>query len=401
MSDSSDSHLRLSSVQLTAVIAASGLLAAGCTGPAPAPAPEVVRAVRTVMVESADRRQARTFAGAARAEVESSIGFRVAGTISHVHVGVGDRVRAGQLIARLDAADYELQVQEARAALRQVEALADNAAAVLRRAWVLFESDNIARTDLEEATAAADSTAAQVEAAGKRLELVERQMGHTQLAAPLDGVVAAVHVTANEHVMPGQPVVVLTAGAAPEVEVAVPEGLIRRIRKGAAVTVRFGAMPGARFRGRVSEVGVAPMATSTLFAVVVRLEDGASAMRPGMAAEVSMPFDSGDTVERLVVPSQSVGEDREGRFVFVAESTGDGLAVARRWPVTVGRLAPGGVEIVAGLSTGARVVSAGVSRLADGDVVSLPSAPTTLAAVSRLADGDVPSPAPAMTTTGG
>ena len=396
----SDSYPRLSQhVQLTALLAAGGLLAAGCTPSAPAPDAEAIRAVRTVTVESAGRRQARTFAGAARAEVESSISFRVAGTISHVHVGVGDHVRTGQPIARLDAVDYELQVQEADAALRQVKALADNAAAALRRAWVLFESDNIAHTDLEAATAAADSASAQVEAAGKRLELVERQMGYTRLVAPIDGVVAAVYATANEHVMPGQPVVVLTTGAAPEVEVAVPEGLIRRIRKDTPVTVRFGAVPGARFRGRVSEVGVAPMATSTLFAVVVRLDDDASAVRPGMAAEVSVPFDSGDSVERLLVPPQSVGEDREGRFVFVAESTGDGLAVARRRAVSVGRFGADGLEIVAGLSTGARVVSAGVSRIADGDVVGLAPATTTLAGLST-ADGYVPSLAPAGTTGG-
>ena len=90
-----------------------------------------------------------------------------------------------------------------------------------------------------------------------------------------------------------------------------------------------------------------------------------------MAARVTLELDGGDTAERFVLPSQAVGEDQDGRFVFVAEPEGVGLAVVRRRAVTVGDFVTGGIEIVEGLSAGASVVSGGVSRITDGDVVSL------------------------------
>ena len=358
---------------LKSTLVMSCLLASACGAPPPAPEP-MVRPVRYVAVEPPPLERTRTFAGVARARAESSLAFRVAGTIADVHVDVGDRVRAGAPIARLDSFDLELLVKEAEAALRQAAARADNAVADLRRARALYVNDNISQTDLDAAVAAADSAAAQVEAAEKRLELARRQVRYTRLVAPLDGAIAAVHAAANEHATPGQPVVVLASGGLPEVEFDVPEGLIRQVREETPVSVRVAAIPGVRFEGTVTEVGVATQGTGTLFPVAVRLNGDASAVRPGMAAEVAMRFGGGEVAGRFVLPSQAVGEDQDGRFVFVAEPTADGLAVARRRAVTVGAFAPRGLEIVAGLAPGTRVVSAGVSRIADGDIVRLNAA---------------------------
>ena len=361
--------------RLTIPMAAGWLLAPACA--APPPAEPVVRPVRTVAVEATADRRTQTFAGVAQARAESSLSFRVAGTIAHLGVVIGDQVRAGAPIARLDPEDYELRVKEAEAALRQANALAHNAAANLRRARALYENGNASATDMGAAVAAADSTAAQVDAAGQRLELAQLQARRTQLVAPIDGAIADVLVATNEHVTAGQPVVVLTSEGRPEVEFTVPEGLIRQIARARPVSVLFGALPGARFTGTVTEVGVAALDTGTMFPVVASVDAGAG-VRPGMAAEVALQLESGDAAGRLVVPPQAVGEDRAGRFVFVAEPAGDdGLAVARRRAVTVGRLASGGLEIVDGLAAGARVVSAGVSRIADGDLVRLDADWTT------------------------
>ena len=332
---------------------------------------QTVRPVRYALAQAADARRTRTFAGVARADSESSLSFRVGGMIAGVDVGVGDRVRAGAPIARVDAVDYELQVMEAEAALRQARALSGNAAADLRRAWALYENDNLSRTDLDAAVAAADSAGAQVEAIAKRLEMAQRQARYATLSAPMDGVIAAVLVSANENVAPGQPVVVLTSDAVPAVEFAVPEGLIGEIHEGTRVSVVFNAVPGERFRGRVNEVGVAATATGTMYSVAVRLDEAASAVRPGMAAEVAIDFAGGGEPGRVVVPAAAVSEDGGGRFVFVVEPSGDGLAVVRRQPVSVGAITPAGFEIVGGLAQETRVLSAGVSRVTDGEVVRL------------------------------
>ena len=241
------------------------LATAGCNEPPP-PVEEPLRPVRTITVAASDGGRARSFSGVARAGLESTLSFRVAGAIEALPVRVGDRVGAGQLIARLDAVDYELQVKEAEAALSQTDAQSTNAAADLNRVRGLYENDNASRADLDAALAAAASAAAAVESAAKRLELALRQVEYTRLVAPGPGAIAEVAAEVNENVSPGQAVVVLTSGSrAPEVLVAVPEGLIRRIEAGATVDVSFDAIPDMSFSGIVTEVGVATTGTSTTF----------------------------------------------------------------------------------------------------------------------------------------
>ncbi len=352
---------------------AAALLAPACGEPPPLAEP-VIRPVRHVIARATGGQRTRTFSGVARAGVESALSFRVAGTIARLSVQVGDQVRAGAPIAHLDPVDYELQVREAEASLRQAEARAGNLEADLRRVRSLYENDNAARTDLDAAVAAFDSAAAQVESVAQRLDLARRQVDYTRLTAPVAGAIAEVLAEVNENVSPGQPVVVLASGSAPEVGFGVPEALIRQIREGMAVAVGFDAIPGQRFEGAVTEVGVTTTATGTTFPVTVRLGPDASDIRSGMAAVVDIVFGDEDAPDRFILPTHAVGEDRAGRFVFVAEPAADGLAVVRRRPVMVGAFAAGGLEVVEGVAEGERVVVAGVNRLRDGDEVRLEAA---------------------------
>jgi hypothetical protein len=101
------------------------------------------------------------------------------------------------------------------------------------------------------------------------------------------------------------------------------------------------------------------------------LVENEGAVRPGMAAEVRFRFDSADQRERVLVPPVAVGEDRQGRFAFVVEPGEDGGGIARRRTVEVGALTAEGLEVLTGLSDGEIVVTAGLSRLTDGQTVRL------------------------------
>jgi len=287
--------------------------------------------VRVVEVYATAGGRARSFSGVARAGIESTLSFRVPGTIDELPVRLGDRVRARQLIARLDPVDYELQVKETEAALSQARAEARNADAGLRRVRGLYENDNASRADLDAAVANAASANAQVEWVSKHLELALRQVDYTRLQAPVAGAIAELRVEVNENVGRGQAVAVLSSDGAPEVELAVPEGVITQIAEGDTVSVRFDALAGRTFEGVVTEVGVSATILATTFPVSVRLPDADRDVRPGMAADVTFVFDADDATERFFVPPEAVGEDREGRFVFVAQPTQDSgsLAAAR------------------------------------------------------------------------
>jgi RND family efflux transporter MFP subunit len=290
----------------------------------------------------------------------------VAGTVQRLPVAVGQTVHRGQLIAELDSRDYELQVQEVQASLTQALAAKRNAESERDRIRELYENDNASLSRWDQARAAAESAAAQVESLSKRLELAQRQLEYTRLTAPIAGAIASVEAEVNENVQIGQPVVTLTSGARPEVEISLPGALITDVREGDSVAVACDAHPNENLTGVVTEVGVAALGTTT-FPVTVRLTSESDLIRPGMAAEVTFSFASAGSAGRFLVPAVAVGEDRHGRFVFLAESAGDGTAVVHRQPVTVGELTSDErIEIVDGVAEGDVIITAGVRRLDEG-----------------------------------
>jgi RND family efflux transporter MFP subunit len=332
----------------------------------------LLRPVRSQTVQASSGDTTRAFSGIAKAGQESRLSFRVPGAVQQIAVKVGDRVKSGQLIARLDATDYELQKQEAGAAFAKARAQARNAEANYNRVRALYENRNASRNDLDAARAASESAAAAVHASETRLELARSQQRYTHLTAPTAGAIASVPVEAGENVASGQVVAVLTAGAMPEVIVAVPESLITGIERGSKVVVRFDASPQRTFAASVTEVGVAATTYATTYPVTVRLEHPDSAIRPGMAAEVTFTFQQqAGGGSRFVVPPEAVGEDREGRFVYIVEPDKPGLGKIRRQPVGIGELTAEGLEIFTGLHNGDRIATAGVALIHDGQLVKL------------------------------
>ena len=336
------------------------------------PATEVLRPVRYTQVFSTGGARERTFSGAAHARVESRLSFRVAGAIQRVPVDVGDAVQVGQLIAELDPEDYRLQREEADAAVNRARAEARNAEANLERVRQLYENNNASRNDLDATRSAAESAAAQVQATVNRRDAARLQLSYTRLGAPAAGRISAVDVEVNENVRAGQIVAVLTSESEMEVEVAVPGVLIARVREGADVIVTFDALPDRSFAATVTEVGVTAGVLATTFPVTVQLDRTVEDLRPGMAAEVAFRFESTDQRERVIVPLVAVGEDRDGRFVFVVQRVDSITGVTLRRPVTVGELTDEGFEILDGILDQELVVTAGITRIGDSTRVRLP-----------------------------
>ncbi len=357
------------SLGLLILTLATGL--AGCGDEPQAATPEL-RPVRTVFVERSGGGVTRTLAGVARAGVESRLSFRVAGTVDSVDVALGDRVRNRQILARLDPTDYELKVDEAEAGLAQAQAGLRRAEADYERVRALYENKNASKGELDAARAGAESAQAQVESSAKRLEQAGQQVGYTVLRAPSDGAIAAVSLEVNENVGAGRQVFLLTAGAEPEIEVAVPEVLIAQVEVGQPVSVRFDALPGRQLAAEITEVGVAVTGSASTFQVTAGIAEPADDVRSGMAAEVTFTF-KGDRGERILAPGVAIGEDRDGRFVFVLERGDNGTGVVHRRAVRVGEPTEGlgGIEILDGLAEGEEVVTAGVRRLSDGMAVKV------------------------------
>ena len=357
------------------ILVAAALLTAACETHETAQMP--LRSVRYLVAQPGDGGHLRTFSGTSGSTQQSRLSFKVSGTIDALKVAVGDTLRRGQLIARIDPALYELEAQQAEAVLVQTEAAERNAAAVYERTKGLYANNNASRNDLDTARAAAESARAQVRAARKKLELARLNLSYTSLAATGDCSVAAVPVEVNENVSAGNTIAIVNCGDALEIDLAVPESLIGKLLQGMAATIRFSALPGEAFTGKVSEVGVAA-GQGTTFPVTVALDGTHPQLRAGLAAEVSFELGDSSRGEVFLVPLSAVVSDAGSTFVYVAEPSAEAgaaggageesarEAVVSRREVVLGELTEGGVEVKGGLAAGDRVITAGTSVIREG-----------------------------------
>jgi len=334
---------------------------------------EIIRPVRYIQVFATGGTRERIFSGVAQAGLESRLSFKVPGTVSRVAVKVGDKVQAGELIAQLDRSDYQLKVQQSEAALENVEAQARNAQANYDRVRALWENKSASKTDLDAARAANESAEASVKSVEKQLEMAKLQLRYTTLTAPVSGAIAQVNAEVNENLQSGKTIVVLTSGSQIEVKVSIPEILIAQVHEGGTVKVTCDAYPGKELPATITEVGVASTGMVTTFPVAVRLDKPTPDIRPGMAATVAFLFESKDQRERYLVPSISVGEDRGGRFVYVVDPISEepGYGIVHRRAITIGELTGEGLEVFEGLTDGDLVITAGISRIVEGQKVKI------------------------------
>ncbi|MFK8017966.1 MAG: efflux RND transporter periplasmic adaptor subunit [Gammaproteobacteria bacterium] len=346
-------------------------LIAGCGETQTATGEPVLRPVRVALVARNNDVRQRSFTGISQSTQESRMSFKVGGTVVELPVQVGDRLQAGDLIARMNPSTYDLNVQQSEASLAQAVANQRNANADYSRAKELYENSNASRNDLDSARAAAESAQAQVRSARKTLEIAQLNRSYTRLDAAADCTVASLDVEINENVVAGSQIARVSCGAGIEVSLGVPESLIGGLRQGMAAQVRFNAIGDRLFEGTITEVGIGSSSGSATFPVVVALTDPEPGVRPSMAAEVSFEFRS-TGLSAIAIPASALVNDERGTFVFVAVPDGAGQAVIERREVNAGELTADGIQILNGLAEGDQVVTAGTSVIRASQRVLLP-----------------------------
>ena len=363
------SRIILKSYKMKSVVSfiALGLLMLTACGQQEAKVESRLRSVKYLTIKAGTHGSSRTFSGLAKASTEANLSFKVAGTILSLPVKVGDHLQKGQIIATLDASQYELQAQQAQASLAEAMAGLRNSRAAFERVKGLYENNNASRHDLDSARASADSSQAQVNAARKALQLARLNINYTQLKANKLCGVAEVNVSSNENVTSGQSIVKVTCGDSLDVEVAVPGNYIAAIKQAIPVKVTFSVLPGKILPAKVTEVGVAAISGGTTFPVTVTLIENLDELRSGLAAEVTFSFPKSLETTAVTVPPVAVSEDSQGRFVYLVKpGESKNIGVIQRKTVSVGELTTDGLEIIDGLTTGDKVVTAGVTVIRDG-----------------------------------
>lgn len=349
-----------SALALVIAAVASALLAAGCSRESHKT--EVVRPVRTVTVD-ATRAEAWTLPGEVRARYETRLAFRLPGQMVERRVEVGQRVAAGQIIARIDARDAGLAESQAKSQLAQAETQAALARADLKRFAELRARNFISQAEFDRRRAQAQQANEQAAAARAAAEQASNQVTYTVLVAPHAGVITALEAETGQVLAAGQTVARLARPEELEIAVSVPERRVREFTNGLRYEVSLWAVPGVRYAGRLREISpVADPATRTYAArISVRGEDSRLAI--GMTAELRV---RGGGVAAPRLPVNAIFH-RDGKPAVWIVKDGHVELV----PVTTGELYGNDVAITAGLEAGQRVVTAGVNRLESGQRVAL------------------------------
>lgn len=332
---------------------------------------KILRPVQYETVGYLGGERARTFSGTARTDKIVNLSFRSNGIITEFHMKLGQKVSKGELLARLDNVQARLSHENAVSAMNSAASQMNTAKLNLDRVRSLYEKGSLALSDYEAAKNSHRTAMASYESAKRSVDIQKEQIRYGYLYAPADGVIAAVNAEVDENVGAGQNIGVLNAGSAIEISLGLPESVINAVDQGMPVKVIFTSLPDKEFEGVVSEVAPSVDPNTSTYPVRVMVTNPSPDIKSGMAADVTLEFGNGNTAQvHLMVPAKAVGEDGEGRFVFLVEGE-DQRATVKKQYVTIGSLSSDGFEIMEGLSAGQKIATAGLQTLLDGQEVKL------------------------------
>jgi|SwirhisoilCB1_FD_contig_81_445490_length_4108_multi_3_in_0_out_0_2 HlyD family secretion protein len=335
--------------------------------------------VEVAMVKRADMTESLTVVGNLIGAATVEAVPKVSGRLDDVTVRLGDRVRKGQTLAKVEDREIAEQVKQAQASfdvaaatIRQREADLRLAQTNLERSKNLFERSLIPKqtfddTDARYQAAAAqlDLAKAQYQQAQARLDELKINLANTIIASPVSGFVGKRALDPGAWVTPNSSFISVVDIAIVRLVANVVERDLGRINSGMKADVIVDAYPGEHFTGRIAHVApVLDPATRTA-QIEVEIDNSTFRLKPGMYAKVSFVIEHKANV--LVVPANAVIDSGGKKGVYVP-GEGD---VAKFQAVTLGMSDPEKVEVTSGASEGMRVISTGAAALREGDRIVL------------------------------
>lgn len=315
------------------------------------------RPVRTMIVSSHHDGPMQEFPAVVDAANSADLSFKVAGEVTSLLVKQGQDVQQGDVIATLDNTNYKLTLDEAQASY-------DKAEADFGRAKQLISSGTISQADY-------DQLKAQFASAKSKLANARNNLDYTTLHASFNGVVARTHIEKFEEVQAKQVIVTLQDIERINLKVNVPESMMVRVSKETPkqVYAEFAAIKGKRFPLDFVEVSTqADDVTKTYEVTLSMIPPSGYNILPGMTARVLASIQQGQQ-EKIYVPIKTVLKDGTGHFVWTVQAAENGTGKVMKTSIQVGEITQFGFIVLSGLAGGEHVVTAGMSKVTEGQTV--------------------------------
>jgi membrane fusion protein, multidrug efflux system len=296
--------------------------------------------------------------------MDPRIAAEVAGRVTRVLGFTGKKVKQGELLAEIDAIDFEIQSRGDTAEIKRLQALLANQERIVERQEKLVGQGFISQNALDEAIAQRSVLREQLSAARARAESTGRSLGKTKVVAPIAGEIETQLVAAGDYVKVGDPLFRLVGTQRMRAHLLFPESAASRIRPGLAVRLESPAAPGRPIVSAIDEIKPTVNAGNRALDAIVRFETADGAFRGGGSVNARVVLEMKKNA--LMVPEESVVLRPAGKVVYVV---GDGRVAQRL--VETGLKQDGWQEILSGLSAGEVLATDGAGFLSDGAAVTL------------------------------
>lgn len=375
---------RLAVPLVVLVLVASAL--AGCKAKPPAAA-AAATAVKVAPVERAGGGSAPRYSAQIEPASRVDVAFKVGGYVDAIakRRGVdgkprilqeGDEVTNGLELARVRVTDYVQKISEARAAVAQARASAEQAQLDFDRSSKLAGGGAVSPAEVDATRIRRQGAAASLDGATARLAQAQTALADTSLRAPLDGVVLKRSIEVGALAAPGTVAFSVAQMDRVRAVFGVPDTMLPRVHLGSAQSVTTEAFPGAEFQGRITRIAPSADPKSRVFEVEVTIPNLDQRLKSGMVAALALQDGGAPAESEPLVPLSSIvrSPGHAGAFaVFVVEDApgGPGKHVARARDVELGEYLGQVIPVKRGLGGGERVVVQGAGLLSDGETVEI------------------------------
>lgn len=336
-----------------------------------------VRAVKLETITAGGHSASSDYVATVRQRERADLAFESGGRIANVLVEVGDPIRQGQVLARLDAEPARLRLAQADANLHAASAQWQERQTQLRQQQAMFADGSISQATLTGAQTALDAAQGQWRGAQAERDLASRAQRLTELRAPFDGVVVARLMQPQTEAAPGQAVLQVEGRGRLQVVVALPPQQAAGLRPGAAMHARDATGHDLALRLRAVSTHLdGGVTVQALF----DFTDPAIAVHSGDSLLLTLPTGDGAVASVPLAGVLPSARDKVGRVFVFRPMNG----IVRQREVVLGDIEGARVQVLEGLVTGEQVVAVGAAFLTDGQQVQ-PYRPA-----SRLEEGSAP-----------
>jgi membrane fusion protein, multidrug efflux system len=352
--------------RLAGAFALCALIGLGACGKKQEPAPSP-RPVVSMIVHPDGNGPSAIYPGTVQARYTTPLSFRVNGKIIERSVRLGDTVKPGQVLARLDPTDFDSNAASAQAQYDAAQHRYAYAKQQLDRDTAQAQANLIARAQLEQTQDAYASAVAQRDQAKQQLTLAQDQRRYTLLVADHAGVITAENADTGQNVQSGQAVYQLAWAGDVDVVSDLPENAIAGLHTGDAAQVTLPALPGRHYTAKVRELAAAADPQSRTWRVNLTLEQADADVRLGMTANVALAASAANAAGgTFTIPATALFHDGNLPALWIVQGADNVLRLQR---VSVSRYDARTITVTQGLKDGERIVLQGVHTVTSGEKV--------------------------------